>query len=130
MNYGRISRLVLGSVGIIVTAQCTQSDKLGDYRVQRDMPTNCAIDKHMPHYQQRASRIFYKHHRVTDVSMWEFVSPYNPARLIFEVSPSCGASESQVGFFYFDPSRQQPVKIAVVGTSGSQQETDAMWSPN
>jgi hypothetical protein len=112
-----------------MTAQSNQpAKKLGDYTIEPEAPNaSCGIDQHGG-YGQLTNGIRYQDRAVTDTSFSAFVSPYNPSRIMYSVSPSCGEDESQVGTFYFAPSLKQPVKVRVLGTGAPPQELDAMWS--
>jgi hypothetical protein len=126
-----ILHLALAGTGLMATAQTNQpAKKLGDYTIESDIPNaSCGIDRHGG-YGQLTNRILYKERTVTDTSFFAFVSPYNPSRIMYSVSPSCGENESQVGTFYFEPSRKQAVKVRVLGTGAPAEELDAMWSPD
>src|SRR5437016_5335632 len=114
---------------LTATAQSKQpAQKLGDYTIEPDQPNaGCGIDEHGG-YGQLTDRILYQERIVTGISFSAFVSPYNPSRIMYSVSPSCGEDESQVGTFYFEPSRKQPVKVRVLGTDAAAKDLDAMWS--
>jgi hypothetical protein len=115
--------------GYMAAAQSDQTaERLGDYTIEADQPNaSCGIDEHGG-YGQLTNRILYKGRVVTGTSFSAFVSPYNPARIMYSVSPSCGEDESQVGTFYFEPSRKQAVKVRVLGTDAAAKDLDAMWS--
>jgi hypothetical protein len=130
MHRALILQLMLVGACLPVAAQNpAPARKLGDYSIEPDTPNaSCGIDRHGA--GQLTNRILYKDRIVTETSFFAFVSPYNPSRIMYSVSPSCGESESQVGTFYFEPSRQRPVKVRVLGTEASPEELDAMWSPD
>src|SRR5437867_2580064 len=98
--------LVFGVACVTVAAQGTNAaKKLGDYTIDPEQPNaRCGIDEHGG-YGQLTNRIRYKDRTVTEISSFAFVSPYNPSRIMYSVSPSCGKEESEVGTFYFEPSR-------------------------
>jgi hypothetical protein len=131
MGRGLILRLATAGMCLAAMAQTAGSaKKLGDYTIMPDQPNaSCGIDKHGG-YGQLTNQILYKDRVVTETSFFAFVSPYNASRIIYSVSPSCGESESQVGTFYFEPSLKQSVKVRVLGTDATQNELDAMWSPD
>ena len=106
------------------------SKKLGDYLVEPDRPSAiCGVDKHGG-VGQLTQRIFYKGHLVTAVSMSSFVSPWNPARLLYSVAPACADDEAHTGTFYFDGVRDAPVQVNYGGTDASPDALRALWSPD
>ena len=131
MNRGVVLQLMLLGACLSLPAQTNAPvKKLGDYTMEPDRPNpSCGVDEHGG-YAQLTNRILYKDRVVTATSSTAFVSPYNPARIMYSVSPSCGENESQVGTFYFEPSRKQPVKVRVLGTGAPPEELNAMWSPD
>ena len=131
MGRGLMLRLVLLGACLPLVAQSNQAaKKLGDYTIEPERPNaSCGIDKHGG-YGQLTNRILYKDRPVTEMSFFAFVSPYDPSRIMYSVSPSCGEDESQTGTFYFDPSRKLPVKVRVLVTHAVPEALDAMWSPD
>jgi hypothetical protein len=106
------------------------STKLGDYLVEPERPSEiCGIDKHGG-VGQITQRIFYKGRLVTAVSMSSFVSPWNPSRLLFCVSPACASDEEHTGTFYFDKTHDVPVQANYGGTDASPEALRALWSPD
>jgi|SRR6267142_4514643 len=128
---GLTLRLVTVGMCLPAIAQtAAPARNLGDYTIMPDRPNaSCGIDKHAG-YGQLTNRILYHDRVVTETSFFAFVSPYNPSRIMYSVSPSCGENEAQSGTFYFEPSRRQPVNVRVLGTDAPPGELDAMWSPD
>lgn len=106
------------------------STQLGDYIVEPDRASeSCGVDKHGG-VGQLTQRIFYKDRLVTAVSMFSFVSPWNPSRLLFSVAPACADDEEHTGTFYFDGARDAPVQVNYGGTAASPEALRALWSPD
>jgi len=104
------------------------SIKLGDYIVEPERPSeDCGIDKHGG-VGQLTQRILYKDRLVTAVSMFSFVSPWNPSRLLFSVAPACADDEEHSGTFYFDGSRDTPVQVNYGGTVYAPEALRSLWS--
>ena len=124
MKRARILALLLAGALLPATAQSNRyAKKLGDYLVEAGrINANCGIE--ITH------RILYKDRLVSETSYAAFVSPYNPSRIMYSVSPSCPGPEERVGTFYFEPSRKRPVKVRVLPTDAPLEELDTMWSPD
>lgn len=134
--YQRVLFLVLVGLSAYATQRASSgpapgSTKLGDYIVEPYRPSEaCGVDVKHGFVGQLTQRIFYKERLVTAVSMFAFVSPWNPSRLLYSVASSCGEDEKQAGTFYFDGNRDAPVQAGVSGTVAPPQTLSALWSPD